>query len=316
MKTPFTNLDLLDIRKEYVFPAPKALIDSVTPFMTDKRDLPMIHLLFNITCIVPVSALLMFTLEFSGWLHLLGLLHVIGLAVVFLPRFILCMHYSSHRFIFNQYGPLLNNYQTHVLAPFFGIPSGMYFAHHVIMHHCEGNIFPEDLSSTEMYQRDNPLHFLHYWGKFVTATWFYLPYYAAKKGRFNEAATTLIGSILYSFAVYQLTKHNFWATFYAFMLPLVVTSFALMFGNWSQHMFLDPRDPESPYSCTYNCMNAVDNAWTFNDGYHIVHHVNSRLHWSQMPQDFMDNIQKYADRDTLVFDGLGFFDVGALVLTG
>ena len=64
--------------------------------------------------------------------------------------------------------------------------------------------------------------------------------------------------------------------------------------------FLDPAQPESPYGCTYNCINALDNCKTFNDGYHIVHHVNSRLHWSEMPHDFMRNIQKYADQDCLV----------------
>ena len=34
----------------------------------------------------------------------------------------------------------------------------------------------------------------------------------------------------------------------------------------------------------YNCMNHVENLFTFNDGYHIVHHMNSRVHWADMPQ--------------------------------
>ena len=34
------------------------------------------------------------------------------------------------------------------------------------------------------------------------------------------------------------------------------------------------------------------NMVTFNDGYHITHHVNSHCHWSQMPMHFIKNIDK------------------------
>lgn len=47
-----------------------------------------------------------------------------------------------------------------MLAPLFGLPSGLYNLHHVVMHHVEGNASAHDLSSTEPYQRDNFLHFL------------------------------------------------------------------------------------------------------------------------------------------------------------
>ena len=65
----------------------------------------------------------------------------------------------------------------------------------------------------------------------------------------------------------------------------------------SQHIFVDPSKPESDYSLTYNCVAAKDNQQTFNDGYHVIHHVNSRLHWSEMPQKFIDTIQKHGEED-------------------
>ena len=74
-----------------------------------------------------------------------------------------------------------------VLAPLFGVPSGMYRLHHTVMHHVvrpgadmlpvcllcagllalihtlhlaqEGNHPPKDISSTEAYQRDSIPHF-------------------------------------------------------------------------------------------------------------------------------------------------------------
>ena len=87
----------------------------------------------------------------------------------------------------------LNFVAPHLLAPLFGVPSGLYTLHHVIMHHTVGagilrasaaqcpvmthaqyitgtydpavrqeDNHARDLSSTEPYQRDNTLHFLLY----------------------------------------------------------------------------------------------------------------------------------------------------------
>lgn len=47
-----------------------------------------------------------------------------------------------------------------LMAPLFGLPSGLYNLHHAVMHHAEGNASAWDLSSTEPYQRDNFFHFL------------------------------------------------------------------------------------------------------------------------------------------------------------
>ena len=67
------------------------------------------------------------------------------------------------------------------------------------------------------------------------------------------------------------------ATTWVFVLPFWVSSLALMFGNWSQHIFIDPGAPRSSYRLTYNCINCPDNRRTYNDGFHIVHHLNSQV---------------------------------------
>lgn len=115
----------------------------------------------------------------------------------------------------------------------------------------------------------------------------------------------LIAESAYCAAMLALWRHNRVATTWVFLVPHVVTSFALMFGNWyaslqcllclccrccqqlltyslhlsvsgnktlacrSQHIFIDPRQPRTSYSMTYNCINSADNQKTFNDGYHI-----------------------------------------------
>jgi hypothetical protein len=45
------------------------------------------------------------------------------------------------------------------LAPLFGLPSGAYRLHHVVMHHIEDNAAGWDLSATEGFQRDSLAHF-------------------------------------------------------------------------------------------------------------------------------------------------------------
>jgi len=89
-----------------------------------------------------------------------------------------------------------------------------------------------------------------------------------------------------------------------------------MFGNWSQHIFVDPDKPHCNYRLSYCAINHSDNQYTFNDGYHTVHHVNSRVHWSELPTKFLASLDDYAENDGLIFTGVGFFDVGVAVMLG
>jgi fatty acid desaturase len=173
-----------------------------------------------------------------------------------------------------------------------------------------------DFSGTMPYQRDSFKHFLMYWFKFVTCTLLYIPYFSWSIGNVVCAVNGMLSVGIYILTMFMLCKVNFAVTMYVFVVPYFVVSLALSFGNWSQHIFLDPTQPETGYGCTYNCINHFENQLTFNDGYHIVHHLVSRLHWSEMPGHFMRNIEKYAKQDALCFKNLHFFEVGVLVHTG
>ena len=56
----------------------------------------------------------------------------------------------------------------------------------------------------------------------------------------------------------------------------------------------DPKGSGSPYAITYNCVACADNAITFNDGYHIQHHLNSKTHWSDLPKCFLESLEEHA----------------------
>lgn len=68
------------------------------------------------------------------------------------------------------------------------------------------------------------------------------------------------------------------------ILPFCLTAVLLMQGNFTQHMFINPETPFDNFSLAFNSVSCFANQLTYNDGYHIIHHMNSRMHWSKMPR--------------------------------
>lgn len=187
-------------------------------------------------------------------------------------------------------------------------------------------VSPYDLSSTMPYQRDSLLGFFHYWARFTIGAWVEVPAHSFRSGNmrlFAQAVSCSVGFFVMMFTLFSIDAV---ATTFAFFLPFVAASILLMFGNWCQHIFVDPKaydatgwalDPEMVnYALTFNAINSFDNALTFNDGYHIVHHRWASLHWSEMPQRFMEDLETHARHDAFVFAGVSPFDVGIFVMTG
>eukprot|EP00802_Teleaulax_amphioxeia_P013124 Tamp_13172.p1 GENE.Tamp_13172~~Tamp_13172.p1 ORF type:complete len:390 (+),score=114.23 Tamp_13172:56-1171(+) len=309
-KVVYNQHDLTAKRNEWHVTPPGPLNALMKSLIKEERDLPIAYLLLNVMCMTLPAAAAVFYVG-SNWL---GLAYMLSNILLFQERFTLALHFSSHRRLTDN--KWLNAIPTYVLSPFFGIPSGMYFLHHVVMHHVENNVFPWDVSSTEPYQRDNFLHFLHYWARFLFAIWVELPYYAWVRGRRDMAISSSCCIVLCLGAYYALYQWNPVGTFWVFVLPTLLGSFFLMFGNWSQHIFVDPRNPEDNYHLTYNVINTPNNQTSFNDGYHIEHHLQSRRHWTELPEAFNEKLDVYAKEEALVFDGLDFMAVGFLTFTG
>merc|ERR1711871_341237 len=314
------KVDQTATRREAMFAAPSFVQEAVKPHLADQRDALMIDLIFNLTVLIIPSAILQFSLPafLEPYSFYVGCAHLVLVYVFFVQRFILCLHYSEHKRLFKASSPLvaLHAYLPYFLCNFFGIPGGVYRLHHVVMHHLEDNMFPEDLSSTMPYQRDNFLHFLHYWARFCFGIHFELPFYAFKAKRYGMFAQNFVCHSLWVVGIYLLYNINPTATMFTAILPFFLTSLALMWGNWCQHIFVDPDRPTDDYALTYNCINHIENLYTFNDGYHIVHHINSRVHWSDMPQRFLDELPTYAAKGAICFNNLHFMQVGVLVMTG
>jgi hypothetical protein len=274
-------------------------------FIRDRRDLPFVGLMALLTVtVVPTGVVLFLPGPFRWWI---AAAHF-TLVVYFMGPFILMLHNTSHRTLFKRPWGWMNKYIPWVLGPFFGESPETYFAHHVGMHHAENNL-EDDLSTTLPYRRDSLPHFLAYFLRFFFGALFQLLGYFAKKRRYALLVRCAMGELLFYVAVGGLLFVNWRAALIVFVIPFVVTRFAMMAGNWGQHAFVDRAAPANNYRNSITCINSSYNRRCFNDGYHIGHHLKSTRHWTEMPGEFERNLATYAAEGAIVFAGIDFFVV-------
>lgn len=144
---PFANDDVeKPARCEAVCHLPASVQTSVASLLKDPRDLQLVEALLAIAIIVIPTACSFYFLPDWRYKVGLGLVYVPSLFLFFGARFILALHYWSHApmgTVWNKDMPLAYVIQalpTMVLAPFFGIPSGLYHLHHIAMHHRDNNV--------------------------------------------------------------------------------------------------------------------------------------------------------------------------------
>jgi hypothetical protein len=120
-----------------IAPAPRLpLVKRIFgPMLNEERDLVFVDLALRQSLVLMSLAALMFW-RFS-WGIAAGYL---GLVFFYwLGPYVLMLHNTSHRRLFNRRYELFNYYIPVVLSPFFGGSPLSYFAHHVGMHHAENN---------------------------------------------------------------------------------------------------------------------------------------------------------------------------------
>jgi fatty acid desaturase len=255
-------------------------------------------------------------LFFAGsWFWWLVPPYGVALFAGLVDRFTLMLHCTSHRQLFKPGHALANQIIPWVLAPFLGQTPETYFAHHMGMHHVEENL-PDDLSSTMRFRRDRLGDWLQYWGRFMTVGVLDLERYFSRRGKRKLLRRVALGEGIYWTSMAVLLYVNPAATFVVFLLPLLVMRTMMMAGNWAQHAFLCPEQPENPLRASITCVGTRYNRRCFNDGYHALHHVVPRCHWTEHPAEFERNIAEYVKNDAVVLEGVDFFQVWFLLMTG
>jgi len=277
-------------------------------FIKDIRDIDLFTCLFKLSVLMPgLAAAVLMVPQYRSYL---GLAYI-AVFLFYLGPYILMLHNISHRPIFHYSLRFLNFWPQAVLGLFFGMTPYTYFSHHLGMHHPENNL-ADDLSSTLKYRRDSFLGFLHYYLSFAIFGIFTLGYYFIKRNRWALFRKAILGELSWFVMIGGLiyldpTFFPSQVTLYVFVIPLLLTRFLLMAGNWTQHAFVDTSDAANPYLNSITFIDSPYNKRCFNDGYHIGHHVNMNRHWLDMPGDFLTNLATYRETKSIVFRKLDYF---------
>lgn len=293
---------------------PNAALPSQSPslqerLINDPRDAPFVALMVRAGAWALVAPATLF-LAYRWWMTPVYL--VVTMAVFF-PPFTLMLHCTSHRPLFRKQVAWMNQLIPWVLCPFFGQTPATYMAHHIGMHHPENNLW-EDKSTTLPYQRDSVRGFLHYFFKFLSVGIFELVPYLFGKRREKLARRAVAGELGFWLVTAGLLWVNAPAALTVFVAPVLIARFFMMAGNWGQHAFVDAATPDSAYRNSITCIDTPYNARCFNDGYHIAHHVQARMHWTELPAEFERNRAHYGAERALVFSGIDFTGVWFLLM--
>lgn len=278
-------------------------------FIKDERDLPFVHLSIQITLTLIPLAILLYLPGVPGWLWWTAAIAYLVLNnFIFKGPFGLMLHCTSHRSFFNRKYNFMNHYLPWVLGPLFGQTPETYYSHHIGMHHPEGNM-PDDDSSTMAYQRDSLRSFSVYLTSFFFAGVYNLARYFIRKNRKKLLIRSVRGELVFIAACAGLCFLNWEATLVVFILPFVISRIIMMVGNFAQHAFVCPMEPDNPYRNSVTCINTKYNHKCWNDGYHISHHLKPNLHWTEHPHFFRETLNDYVENEAIVFDSIHFLHV-------
>jgi fatty acid desaturase len=291
-------------------------LKGAAAMLNDPRDAFVLWLMLKCGLLAGIG------LSLFVWPRWLGLsvwyvapLYWAALMGVLLDRFTLMLHCTSHRQLFNRRYRALNHVIPWLLGPFFGQTPNTYFAHHMGMHHREENL-PADLSSTMRFQRDRLSHWLRYYVRFLLFVLPELLLYFYKRKNWKLFSRTLVGEGSYLIVVGLGLWLEPGATLVVLVVPMLLMRTVMMMGNWTQHSFISPDHPDDPFQSSITCINTRYNRRCFNDGYHILHHLSPRAHWTDHPRLFEEALPEYAAHDAIVFDGIDYFEIWLNMMRG
>ncbi len=279
-------------------------------FVRDQRDLPFVRLsLFLAAIFIPFAVFMIIPGNFRWWMAPIYW----ALYLWYLGPFVLMLHNTSHRVLFKREYGILNRFIPWVVGPHLGQTPETYFAHHMGMHHAEGNLAP-DLSSTMKYQRDSFVDFMKYYLSFAIFGLIQLGQYLHRNGKKKLLKRMIIGEAAFYLVAATACAITWQAGVTVYVVPFVLTRFLLMTGNWTQHAFVDPEGWDNDYRTVVSFINSPYNWRCFNDGYHLGHHLKASRHWLDMPQDLLDKKQKMIENQSLVFRKVDYFMIWVLLM--
>ncbi len=284
-------------------------------YIKEERDLPLMRLIALIQFTVIPPAILLFTPLLSGWVWwAVAIPYFYWSQFRLKGSFGLLLHCMCHRKMFKEQYRWMYYYVIRVVCPFFGHLGESYHSHHVGMHHVEDNM-PDDSSSTMRYQRDSLKHFMQYWLHFMALGWHDTFQYLFRRRMKRFYVPLSWSESLFMLGCLALCFVNLKATLLVFIVPFLFARLVMMLGNWTQHAFVDPVDPEDSLASTFVCINTPYNHKCWNDGYHALHHLRQAAHYTEYPIMFQQMLPKFVKHKTFVFSGVHYLHLFVWLMT-
>jgi len=212
--------------------------------------------------------------------------YAVILILLMLRQLSLVEHNHAHLTIFpSRWANILLGWLCHLSS---GVPLDTYRVHHVISHHRHNNRFDSsgrDWSSIFGFRGaclpDRPVGKAYYVASFPfiahgeTLLWFLrAPTSQLARGFFVSMAIVSPAS----FFLAWLNPTGF-LTF--FLVPWAMLLFGMGYNNYDHHIGCKLNNK---YDSANNFLNFYYTVLSFNEGYHVAHHINPGLHWSQLPR--------------------------------
>jgi beta-carotene hydroxylase len=215
---------------------------------------------------------------FSIWYYVSSFVALVVLsAISILPRITSAMvvHNSAHFRIFN------NKISNSIFDLFLYLETGMmtskFRLHHNIGHH--GNYLdPTKDPSTWIWLNGKVMPRLVYISRyFVTHTYFSIRIGLNYRSLLKQY---IFQQVFFIAAMVSLLIINPINTLIVFLIPMTIVWLAFINFTYDDHVGLfSDNDYEASFSKTGKLVNIL----IFNNGYHLAHHVEPRLHWSELP---------------------------------
>lgn len=181
-----------------------------------------------------------------------------------------------------------------VLSLTYGSAVSAFVPGHNLSHHKHTQTAKDVMRTTKVRHQWNLLNMIEFGPKVAVAIMKNdVAYVSAMKGRHRawflqyqlETATVVIVTV----ALFVLDWQK--ALFY-WLIPHLFAAWGIISMNYLQH---DGCDHEHPYNHSRNFVGKFVNWWTFNNGFHGIHHHKPGLHWSLTPEAHKKELAPYID---------------------
>jgi len=240
-----------------------------------------------------------FGLEFTT----LALYHILRIG----PRFQFFGHAHTlvhkaghdHKGFFKAPFQILNPFVEWWCTPFYGVVPNSFSIAHMKIHHRWHNDVGDLHTNLDLDRTLSSSFFIYvprfmlYWTGVSCVMLF------AKRQEWNLFAQQIYGMVYYYGIAFMFWKwdRTFCLLYWLYPHAEAITFLCAISYLW--HAFVEESDPNNQYVNSLTILEGHDNIW--NEDYHVVHHHEPNVHWSNMPESYKKHIDDYAKCNATIF---------------